>query len=882
MTHYRGDNTKEIRFPLGGIGSGNINLSGNGHLVDWEIFNHPDKGRHNGYSHFAIKAERDGQVLDARLLQGDYLGNASGNMLLRDRLRKKHTGFGCGPDSEMMAGMPHFTETNFNGEFPFAEMNFHDARFPGEVKLIAWSPFIPGNEADSSLPLACMEWEITNTTQQELDYTLSCSLQNMLAESGTMNRYSHKGNQHIISLTQSQWRPEDPRYGELAMATNSENVSYQEYWFRGSWFDSLSIFWRDFCQPGSLLNRHYQTEGKAGQDCATLAAHYRIAPGETKRITFYLSWYMPVTWNYWQKWYDKENFGLVQYENYNGERTWRNYYATQFDSSVDVLAYAFNNADRLRSTSRKFHHALHHSSLPPMLLDAISANLAVLKSPTCLRLEEGSFYGWEGSLDEIGCCEGSCVHVWNYAQALAFLFPRLSRSQRDLNQRYNLRASGSLSFRLMLPLGSPTFDFRACADGQFGEIINIYRDWLICGDKSWLQGKWPAIESMLTFAWSPENEDLWDPAAQGILTGRQHHTLDMELFGPNPWLTGIYLTALQASVLIAQTLGYEEQAAHWKQILRNGMSQLDKLFFNGDYYQQKINLADKNLLAPYFQENEKTWNNESGNIYDFYWNDERQQIKYQLGEGCHIDQLMGQWLAELCNMPPIFPQNHVRKALKTIHKHNFLSMREHTNPCRSFAMNDEKGTSICAWPGEKPQIPIPYAEEMMTGFEYQVAAHMIANGLISEGVELVESIRERFNGNNRNPWNEFECGSNYARSLASYGLLIAWSGFRFNMDRHEIAFNPVDKSQREHAFFWSLDSGWGTIHFAPDGVTLTVLEGKLDLMRIGLVLPQPPISLWHGDTPVLEWRYDGNTITLGDILSVIEKHPLHIAVNIAE
>lgn len=879
MSTHQDNKAQEISFPLGGIGCGGIGLAGNGHLIDWEIFNHPDKGRHNGYSHFAIKAERDSQVLDVRLLQGDYLGNASGIVNQRDRLRKKHTGFGCGPDVEMMAGMPHFSKTQFRGNFPFAEIEFHDRHFPGDIKLVAWSPFIPNDEDNSSLPLACFEWEITNTSNDALDYTLSCSLQNMLSEASSRNRYSRHDALHMMSLTQSQWESHDPRYGELAIATDSKNISFQENWFRGSWFDSLSIFWRDFCQPGALHNRKYTTDGQHGQDCATLAVHCHLQPGASKRIKFFISWYMPTTWNYWQKWYDKETFELVQYDDYHGESTWRNHYAIRFNSAEQVLTYAIKHAEHLRSMSHKFCHALCESSLPPMLLEAVSANLAVFKSPTCLRLEDGSFYGWEGNLDNIGCCEGSCVHVWNYAQALAFLFPRLSRSQRDLNQHFNLRPSGSLSFRLMLPLGSAVFDFRACADGQFGEIINIYRDWLICGDKPWLQAKWPAIERMLAFAWSKQNDDRWDPDAQGILTGRQHHTLDMELFGPTPWLTGIYLAALQAGSLMAETLGYMRQAEDWRDILQRGLAQITPLFFNGEYYQQKLNLADKTRLSPYYLEHEKTWNNDAGNIYDFYWNDETQQIKYQLGDGCHIDQLMGQWLADLCGMQPIFPKEDTQKALRAIHKYNFMSMRDHTNPCRSFAMNDEKGTSICAWPGEKPLIPIPYAEEMMTGFEYQVASHMIANGMTQEGIELVSAIRQRFSGANRNPWNEFECGSNYARSLASYGLLLAWSGFRFDMGRRRIAFNPVDGTEVLQRYFWSLNDGWGTVSFTADEITLTVLNGRLTIQELALGLTKRVATLWLGESALTGWQDDGATLTLKETVDIVEGQPLHIVLS---
>ena len=68
---YEGRRTREISFPLGGIGSGCIGLAGNGELIDAEIFNRPNKGSHLGFTHFAVKAERDGEVLDARVLRGD-------------------------------------------------------------------------------------------------------------------------------------------------------------------------------------------------------------------------------------------------------------------------------------------------------------------------------------------------------------------------------------------------------------------------------------------------------------------------------------------------------------------------------------------------------------------------------------------------------------------------------------------------------------------------------------------------------------------------------------------------------------------------------------------------------------------------------------------
>ena len=108
---------------------------------------------------------------------------------------------------------------------------------------------------------------------------------------------------------------------------------------------------------------------------------------------------------------------------------------------------------------------------------------------------------------------------------------------RTADYKYNLRPDGGMPFRIQLPLGSGQWDFRPCADGQFGGVLKTYRDWKICGDGAWLRELWPAVKQSLEFAWNGANEDRWDPEMTGVLWGRQHHTLDMELFGPNSWLT---------------------------------------------------------------------------------------------------------------------------------------------------------------------------------------------------------------------------------------------------------------------------------------------------------------------------------------------------------
>ena len=461
------------------------------------------------------------------------------------------------------------------------------------------------------------------------------------------------------------------------------------------------------------------------------------------------------------------------------------------------------------------------------MLDAVSANISILKSPTCLRLEDGSFYGWEGCHGDKGCCEGSCTHVWNYAYAPPFLFPALERSMRELDYQYNLRPDGGMPFRLQLPLGSGRSGFRPCADGQFGGVLKVYREWKISRDTDWLRRLWPDVRQSLEFAWSPTNEDRWDSERTGVLHGRQHHTLDMELFGPNAWLTGFYLAALKAGAEMAEARGEDAAAAEYRAIFARGQAWTRRHLFNGEYFGQGIELGDRKVLAP-FASDPKT--------LESYWSEEHRELKYQVGDGCGIDQVLAQWHADLIGLGDVFDRQQTTQALKAIYRHNFMSsMRDVFNPCRLYCLDDEAGTMMFTWPKgrRKPVIPIPYAEETMHGFEYQAASHLIRRGMIKEGLAMVKAVRDRYD-ERRNPWNEIECGGNYARSMASYALLNAFSGFQFDMVRQHIGFHPAQTVGGRFRCFWSLGSAWGEIDIRAEGTVLRVKYGELTIRSIAV------------------------------------------------
>ncbi|MEM3692831.1 MAG: GH116 family glycosyl-hydrolase [Candidatus Bathyarchaeia archaeon] len=809
---YRDRRAITISFPIGGIGAGCIGLAGNGRLIDWEIFNRPNKGSVNGASHFAVKAEAEGKVLDARILNSDlpppYMGEFS---------KATSGSFGFGPPREYMAGFPHFKESEFEGTYPIAKIRFRDGRFPGKVQMTAFNPFIPLNDLESSLPAAFFEIEIENTTDREIEYTVCLVAQNPLPVGKTINAYEEKDDAHFIKMA-SEGIPEDsPEFGDLTIATDAPEVSYQEYWFRGRWFDAFYVYWKDFNSPGKLKNRRYQKPQGGLRDHGALAAHIKVKPGKTGKARFLITWNFPNCYNYWKA--EKSGKPII----------WKNYYSKIFHNSVETALYCLKNWERLYGETLAFRDALFSSTLPAPVIDAISSNLSILKSPTVLRLEEGSLYGFEGCRIDAGCCEGSCMHVWNYAYAPIFLFPRLDRSMWDLHYEYDEREDGRISFRLQLPLGSGQWSFaHAAVDGQFGSVIRAYAYWKFTGDEDWLRSKWPSVSKSIEFAWAETNEDRWDLYKDGILEGRQHHTLDMELFGPNPWLTGLYLAALKAGAEMADYLGEKGKAEEYRLLFIAGKRWIEEHLFNGQYFYQKINLRDKSILESY--------RISDPSILEVYWDEEHGEIKYQIGEGCGIDQVLAQWHANICGLGEIFDKGKVKRALKSIYRYNFKkSMRSFFNPCRIFSLNDEAGTIICSFPEgvAKPTIPVPYSEETMAGFEYAVASHMIQDGLIDEGLEIVKAVRDRYDGEKRNPWNEIECGSNYSRSMASYALLLALSGFQFHMVKGKIGFNP-QYGNGKFKCFWSTGMGWGTFEIKEKEAILTVLYGRLKIKTVSL------------------------------------------------
>lgn len=825
----KNENLREVSFPVGGIGAGCIGIAGNGRLIDWEIFNKPGKGCLNGCSHFAVKAERNGEVKAARILNGDLTSEFSGAFEGNDVL---FHGFGWGPSEGTLAGLPHFRNCEFNGTFPVAKLTFSDPGFPAGITMTAWSPFVPGESDTASMPAAMFEITFENTSLEAFDYSCAAVLANPWNTDLCTNKViTNNGITQL--LLHNNASADSLEYGEIALSTDAKNVSFQEYWYRGSWFDFLEVYWNDLTTPGRFKNRNYSTRTEklavavsAGEsDTGVLAVHVSLKPHERRTVRFMISWYIPNRSNTW-----RTDIEEKLAENGLSENKWKNYYATLCSSAADAAMRLFSQYDILRKQVFLFCKTLHESTIPDAPLEGAAENLAVLISPTCLRLEDGTFWGWEGIGVQKGSCEGTCQHVWNYAQALPLLFPDLERTIRESQIKYGIDKFGGWHFRLALPLGiqaQPDWK-RPCVDGTYGEVMKLYREWKISGDTAWLQSLWPQVKPAIEYAWSPNNPDRWDVERKGVIDGRQHHTLDMEQFGASGWLNGHYLGALKAAAEMAPVCGDPEFGKFCAELFEKGRKWSEENLFNGEYYNQNIDIHDSSVLRPYLQAGETLENNP-------YWDAEHRQIKYQIADGCGIDSHLGQWYATLYGIGDVFDSERIHTTLNSIYKYNFLpSIRDFANTWRIFALNDEGGCMICVWPEghEKPVIPLPYNSEAMTGFEWAAAAHLIMKGELAKGEALAKAIRDRYDGRKRNPWNEIECGSNYARSMASFAMLQAYSGFKYDMVRGMIGFAPV--SEGDFRCFWSLGRVWGEYERRDAKQIIRVLHGTAEFKTFGI------------------------------------------------
>ncbi|PHN07883.1 GH116 family glycosyl-hydrolase [Flavilitoribacter nigricans] len=807
---YRGQQLQSLRVPIGGIGTGDILIGGRGNIAHIEVFNRPDRQRRLEKTGFAIWCQSGDGPAVAKLLEREIFPPYG---------ESTH---------KYVAGLPRFREAEFINDFPLHRWQFRDEAIPLKVNMEAFSPFVPLDVAASSYPVVAFYWDLENPTDERVRGSVVFNLENPILGDSITNRYHQ--NAALQGVRMANQDPENVNYqGQLFIGTTAADPQIQTHWYPGTWRDEAHIFWDDFSKDGRIetqlsdwtTNSDPASYNESTHRMASVLVPFDLAPGERTRIPFYLSWYFP------QRVFRlSETFGIAE----AAGKTFGNAYSNYFSSELDALSKLLQQEDHLYTMTARFAERLQHSTYPESVKEALSTQAATLRTNLIQVSDKGNVHGFEGVNSGGWCCPGTCTHVWNYEQTLASLFPPLERNMREIEFLHNTFDNGFQAHRSVLPIGDYYFNGPAAADGQMGTVVRAYREWKLSGDDDWLAGVWPGVKKALEFAWygpgtvsedrhrHQEKQMAWDPDQNGILTGRQHNTYDINFYGPSSMTTSVYLAALKAGAAMAAAMGDEKSASAYREVYEKGIRATEKELWNGEYFIQTIG-DDPAATTEYEPDNG------SGASIP----------KYQYGDGCLSDQLLGQYLAFISGLGYLLDTVKVNSALHSIYRYNFIpSLREFSNVQRVYGLNDESGVVLCTWPNDnRPALPFVYSDEIWTGVEFQVAASLIYAGYTEEGLDIVRAVQDRYDGFKRNPFEHDESGVHYARAMASWSVLLALSGIDYDGQEQRLTFGPRINAGN-FSTFWSTGTAWGSFDLVGRVAVLTVDYGELTLRQFGV------------------------------------------------
>jgi len=739
---FQGEHLSAIDFPVGGVGGSVIRLNGHAQRQWWHIFNNNEEREGSGFvpnSFFSIRT-RQGDATVVRALQTVPVG----------------------PFEPMKS-------LTFRCAFPFGWYDFADTNLPVSVSLEAYSFLIPMDLKSSAIPSAIFRYTVKNPGTAPVQVSLLAAQQNAVGfngydpVAGPENR-SHAG----YGSNRNQIVAKDGRTVlQMTGAAGSMALSSHESGMTGcaAWQDLTGLH-ADFEADGQLSGTLDAKSPEPGVTIdGAIAKAFELAPGAERTVTFVLSWHIP-----------NGSFGAkggkwhadgCQYENW-----WTD--AMAVDDHVQA------HFKELDGQTRLYHSALFNSNVPGYVLDRISSNIAVLKSPTAFWGKNGYFGLWESTSSK-EVWSGNCKHVYHYAQGHARLFPELGRLLRTQDLQ-TMTPDGLLPARV---------DKVPALDGHFGTILGIYREHLLSSDDRFLKGAWERTRIGMDHAISK-----YDPDQDGMLTGSYHNTLDCNVSGTSPWIGSLYLAALRASSRMAELVGDADSATRYTAIFETGRKNQEVQLWDDKlgYYKEKAEkLPDTRVMA----------------------------------DSVSIDMFLGQWWANQLALGQIYPENRTLAGLRNIYTTNRITDdgKNYGKHFRDFLGTGDTGWQMFVHQGPVPKDTILYYCECMSGFEYSFAATLIQSGLVQEGLEVVKAIHDRYDGRLRakgevsvaenatvfgcgSPVGEDECGDFYGRAMSSWSVLLALQGFQYDGPRGSITFKPVWQPGN-HVSFFTAAEGWG-------------------------------------------------------------------------
>lgn len=598
---FRQDNSAaRSGIPLGGIGTGGVELRPDGRFYDWNIFNNEPFSA-NG------PAESGLGVRDC------FFALRTRGGVTRPQVRLLSTNeTAWESDPYVFSWMRHIKEIDYDGRFPFVKMNYTDENLPVKIKMEAFSPFIPHDLKNSSLPVAAFTFTVKNITDEQIEASVLFFLKNAaLYDHADRKPYIREetGDSFNTLVMGADGDDAAQTSGTLAIGCDGEDVDvFTGYQYDLNWeqmYSQDSNFWFEFRKNG-WLPQDVENRAQAG----VINCKVNLSPNESRKITFYLGWHFP------------NLIGKAPHFDYIGHN-----YNNYFPDAGNAVKYLKDNFKSLYTRSKAFVDSLYNSTVGDWFGDPINAQLTTLVKSSWYG-EKGEFAVWEG----LGCCGLQTVDVGYYGSIpIALFFPELEKQQMLLTSKF---PSPDCRVPHLFPGTFQEVDLTGYIriDMIPQWVLMLYRDYLWFDDKDFLSEVWQFTKNAMECLHKLDEDGDGLPNNKGV-----DQTYDVwKFYGSSAYVGCLYIASLKAAVEMAKAMGEDDAAAIYSERLAKATDSFIKELWNGKYF--------------------------------ILWND---VAKGEKDEGIMAGALDGQWYAHLLDLGYILPEEMVKSHLKHVMLHNW-------------------------------------------------------------------------------------------------------------------------------------------------------------------------------------------------------------------
>ncbi len=797
---YSNANRVRSGIAIGGLGTGSMEFRKDGQFYNWTIMNnwplgtgdplvvksYPRNHSDQSFLFFLVRYQVEGERPQMKLLQ---LNNSLSEGAMQSI-------------DYYYPWMSAIDRIEYSACFPFTRMIFTDPEMPFDIHLDAFSPFIPHDAKNSSLPGAYFNFNVEATGDREVKVFLIATLRNLVGYD-LIDKYfvsqPHSGNGYKgFTMTCGGMDPGHTSTGEMGIFSLSDRSSYYLGWEHKHPYYEKLIVSEKFEDINDTDGRNMEIDGKTrarnsgnnDQRCfSSIGVDQILSPGQSFSHSFVLSWYFP---NRYGGITGNPDVGEKDYVlDVEQTRILGHYYNNFFNSNEEIGNYLKDNQEELTLKTNKFQNDFYNSSLPQFVLNQVNSQFNTFISSSIFS-KKGTFAIREGMTPEKPWGPFGTIDVSLYgSSSIIALFPELQKNMMHAHRRIQ-SDEGEIHHGLQADIDlehNGTWGVFHRIDLVPNYIQLVLRDFFWTGDREYLESMWPSVKNGIDYILTSRDEDHdMMPDMEGIMCSYDN----FPMYGLASYIQSQWLASMASTKKAALVMGDQATFKLADEILKKGTALMEEKLWNGDYY----------MLS-------NDYNGDRGT-----------------DEGVLTDQLVGQWMAHQSGLGYLVDRGRVKLALASVMDYSF---------------EEGFGLRNCTWPFYPELYPIhetnlwvDQANTCWTGVELAFASLLIYEGMVEEGEKVIKAVDDRYRKAGLY-WDHQEFGGHYYRPMSAWSILHSYLGL--GISNGDYLFKPK-LNEKEYTLFFS--HGNGTAHYkkVTDQISILVRSGTMSISSLKLEDPE--------------------------------------------